>query len=344
MTLTSGGVLVIDKEEGMTSAAVVSRARVLLGEKRVGHTGTLDPFATGVLPICFGRATAAAHYMLHWNKRYLCDISLGMSTDTMDCTGETIERTPEMVWRRFISDNGGIQRDLEVVTRSFVGERIQQVPIFSAVKVDGERLYRYAREGRDVDLPEREITVYEAIYRGLSIDEEMGFPVVSVEFLVSSGTYIRVLAEEFGRALGCFAHARSLRRLAAGPLVIEQSVALDDLFDAFNALDRDPIHLRRRLAEDGTVRSLASVFAGWRNVVFDREDALDLAHGRKVPVDRGRLLSSPRECASNEEDGLLAFLCEDRLVAFGCVEGRYYRVKRVFLEPDDLKTFKGSSC
>ncbi len=344
MTLTSGGVLIIDKDEGMTSASVVSRARVLLGEKRVGHTGTLDPFATGVLPICFGRATAAAHYMLHWNKRYLCGISLGTSTDTMDSTGTTIEQTPEKVLRRFVSDDADVQRDLKAVARSFVGKRKQRVPIFSAVKVDGERLYRYAREGRDVDLPEREITVYEAIYRGLSIDEETGVPVVSVEFLVSSGTYIRVLAEEFGHALGCFSHAHSLRRIAAGSLTVEQSVTLDSLFDTFNALERDPVRLMRHLTEDGTVRSLASVFTGWRRVMFDREGAHDLAHGRRVPLAKGQLLPPLRESGACEEDELFAFLYGDRLVAFGIIEGRHYRVKRVFLEPADLISYKGSSC
>ena len=341
MTFASGGILVIDKDEGLTSSAVVSRARVLLGEKRVGHTGTLDPFATGVLPICFGRATAAAHYMLNWDKRYLCGISLGMTTDTMDRTGITVEQTSGTVWRRFVSKDERLRQELEVVTRSFLGKRMQRVPIFSAVKVDGKRLYRYAREGSDIDLPEREIVVREAIFHGITIDEETGFPVVSVEFLVSSGSYIRVLAEEFGRALGCFAHARSLRRLAAGPLTIEQSVSLDNLFETFNALERDPVRFRKRMEEDGTVRSLASVFAGWPRVMFAKEDALDLAYGRKVPTIRGQLLSPIRKFEEQGDDGLFAFCYGGRLVAFGIAEGQHFRVKRVFLEPDDIKKCKG---
>lgn len=341
MTLTSGGILMIDKEEGLTSSAVVSRMRVLLGEKRVGHTGTLDPFATGVLPICYGRATAAAHYMLDWNKRYLCGISLGLSTDSMDYTGTAIERTPEAVLKRFVSRDEHALRELEAVARSFIGKRMQRVPIFSAVKIDGKRLYRYAREGCEVDLPEREITVYEAIFHGITLDEDTGFPVVSVEFLVSAGTYIRALAEEFGRALGCNAHARSLRRLAAGPLTVEQSVTLERLFDAFNELGRDPMCLRKCLIEDGTIKSIGSVFTFWRRVMFDREGAFDLAHGRKVPVSRGRLFPPHCECTEHGEDDLIVFCHGEQLVAFGFIEGQYYRVKRVFLEPTEIKSFEG---
>ncbi|HHW93606.1 MAG TPA: tRNA pseudouridine(55) synthase TruB [Clostridiaceae bacterium] len=344
MTHVAGGVLIIDKEEGMTSAAVVSRVRVLLGEKRVGHTGTLDPFATGVLPVCFGRATAAAQYMLHWNKRYLCSISLGMSTDTMDSTGMTVEQTPETNWRRFASDDPHIQRELEAVTCSFIGKRIQEVPIYSAVKVDGKRLYRYAREGSEVDLPKREITVYDAICRGVSIDNETGFPAILVEFLVSAGTYIRVLAEEFGRALGCFAHAQRLRRLAAGPLTIERSITLNSLFELFNALGRDPKRLRRRIREEGIVSSLGSVFADWRTVIFDRASAIDLTYGRKVSLTAGRLVSPFREFKSQVvDDELFAFYYGEQLIAIGFIEGEYYRVKRVFLEPADMKSFEGMS-
>ena len=331
----------IDKEEGLTSSAVVSRMRVLLGEKRLGHTGTLDPFATGVLPICYGRATAAAHYMLDWNKRYLCGISLGLSTDSMDYTGTAIERTPEAMLKRFVSRDEHALRELEAVARSFIGKRMQRVPIFSAVKIEGKRLYRYAREGCEVDLPEREITVYEAIFHGITLDEDTGFPVVSVEFLVSAGTYIRALAEEFGRALGCNAHARSLRRLAAGPLTVEQSVTLERLFDAFNELGRDPMCLRKCLIEDGTIKSIGSVFTFWRRVMFDREGALDLAHGRKVPVSRGRLLPPHCECTGHGEDDLIVFCHGEQLVAFGFIEGQYYRVKRVFLEPTEIKSFEG---
>ncbi len=341
MTLTSGGILMIDKEEGLTSSAVVSRMRVLLGEKRVGHTGTLDPFATGVLPICYGRATAAAHYMLDWNKRYLCGILLGLSTDSMDYTGTAIERTPEAVLKRFVSRDEHALRELEAVARSFIGKRMQRVPIFSAVKIDGKRLYRYAREGCEVDLPEREITVCEAIFHGITLDEDTGFPVVSVEFLVSAGTYIRALAEEFGRALGCNAHARSLRRLAAGPLTVEQSVTLERLFDAFNELGRDPMCLRKCLIEDGTIKSIGSVFTFWRRVMFDREGAFDLAHGRKVPVSRGRLFPPHCECTEHGEDDLIVFCHGEQLVAFGFIEGQYYRVKRVFLEPTEIKSFEG---
>ncbi len=343
MTFASGGIVVIDKDEGMTSSAVVSRMRVLLGEKRVGHTGTLDPFATGVLPICFGRATAAAHYMLNWDKRYLCGISLGMTTDTMDRTGTTVERTPETAWRRYASQDRYIQSELEAVTDSFIGKRMQRVPIYSAVKVDGRRLYRYAREGSDVDLPEREITVYEAAFHGLSLEEETGIPIVLVEFLVSSGTYVRALAEEYGQALGCCAHARTLRRLAAGPLTVEQSITLDSLFDVFNALGRDPMRLRQRMTEDGSARSLASVFSGWPRVIFEREDVLDLTYGRRVPVNRGRFVPSISKREEGGHNDLLAFFYGDKLVAFGFVEGQHYRVKRVFLEPDDIRTCEGIS-
>ncbi len=340
MTLASGGILIIDKEVGMTSAAVVSRARVFLGEKRVGHTGTLDPFATGVLPICFGRATAAAHYMLHWDKRYLCGISLGMSTDTMDCLGSTIEQTPEANWKRFVLPlDEKIERELEMTVQSMIGVHVQEVPIYSAVKVDGKRLYRYAREGRDVDLPKREITVHEAIYHGVSIDEQTGYPVVFVEFLVSSGTYIRVLAESFGGAIGCHAHAKSLRRLAAGHFTVEQSVTLDRLFDAFQSHGRDALLFRQKMADERVISPVGEAFSGWPRVLFDTKEAIDLAHGKKIPVERGRQSEPASEYAARHatpEEDMLAFFSADQLIAVGRIEDGLYRVKRVFISPDQF--------
>ncbi|HNZ63906.1 MAG TPA: tRNA pseudouridine(55) synthase TruB [Bacillota bacterium] len=339
MIPSSGGILIVDKEVGMTSAAVVSRARRLLGERRVGHTGTLDPFASGVLPVCFGRATAASHYMLHWNKRYLCGISLGMSTDTMDCTGEEALRTPEADWRRFaVLPDDAVVRELSAAAKSLVGEREQQVPVYSAVKVNGKRLYRYAREGCEVACPKRDITVYDAVYRGLFTDEATGFPVVMVEFLVSSGTYVRVLAEDFGRAIGCYAHARSLRRLAAGHLSVDQSVTVDDLFGIFRSLGRDTAHFLRRITEKGIVLPLSSVFGGWPRVFFDDKGASDLVHGRKVPVVEGRSAppaDSLAERNAGAEPGMFAFFSGSRLIAVGRAEEGYYCVKRVFTAPED---------
>ena len=210
------GVLVIDKPEGITSAEVVRRVKRIFFAKKVGHTGTLDPLATGVLPLCLGKATKLAQTMLITSKRYRVGIRLGITTDTGDSYGNAIK---ECSMHDFSIDSLSIDEFLQ----SRVGEQLQIPPMYSAVKSNGVPLYKLARQGLTVEREPRKISVYDALL--LSFADG----VCEVEWHCSKGTYVRVLAEELGEALGCGAHVVSLRRLQSGNFKIDDALRLDDL-------------------------------------------------------------------------------------------------------------------
>ncbi len=322
MSLVDGGLIIVDKEPGLTSAAVVARLRPLLGMKRVGHTGTLDPFATGVLPICFGRATAAAGMMQRLDKAYLCEIKLGYATTSLDPEGEISERASDPgLYRRYLEES--TRKDfLEAAVSALTEEKIQKPPLYSAVKVEGKRLYKYARQGETVERPDRQITVYKARLTGLREDEE-GYPLLTVEFLVSSGTYIRSLADLLGRRLGCFGHAASLRRLSVGPFNLERAVTLDQLSRLFFEAGERSQAFRGLIQEKDLVLPVGEVFFNWKKKELSREEAVSLAHGRPIP------------CEADPE-GELAFFHQDRLIAIGSAAAGTCRVSRVFAAPETI--------
>ncbi|MBR7132368.1 MAG: tRNA pseudouridine(55) synthase TruB [Clostridia bacterium] len=209
------GLLLIDKPKGITSFSAVSAVKRAACEKRVGHTGTLDPMATGVLPILLGRATALSSLMLDADKRYRAKIKLGITTDTDDITGEVLEAKPVNV-----SEAG-----LKEVLTEFTGVIHQRPPMYSAIKKDGVRLYKLAREGKTADIPFREITVFELkLLQGLDGENEF-----VVDTHVSKGTYIRSLARDIGEQLGCGATLTELRRTYASGFDISQCVELERL-------------------------------------------------------------------------------------------------------------------
>lgn len=209
------GLILLDKPEGITSFSAVSAIKRKANEKRVGHTGTLDPMATGVLPVLLGRATALSAYVTDGDKKYIAGIKLGVATDTDDITGEILEE-------RAVSVS---EREIEETLNSFLGKISQKPPMYSAIKKDGVRLYKLAREGKEVEVKSREIEVFSArILSGL--DKENVF---TVEFHVSKGTYIRSLARDIGEKLGCLATLCSLRRTSAAGFEIGQCVDLDIL-------------------------------------------------------------------------------------------------------------------
>lgn len=322
MKIPDGGLIILDKQAGLTSAGLVAGLRPLLGMKRVGHTGTLDPFATGVLPICFGRATAAAGYMQKMDKAYLCEIKLGYATTSMDREGEISERAPdEASYRRFLEDASS-RASLESTVASLTRETSQKAPLYSAVKVGGKRLYKYARQGEEVEPPDRPITVHEASLVGLREDED-GYPLVAVEFLVSSGTYIRSLADLLGRRLASFGHAASLRRLSVGPFGLEQAVSLDRLGRLFREEGEKPGSFRDRIQAEGLVFPVGEVFRGWNKKELSREEAVSLAQGQTVAC-------GPEVVAE------LAFFHKERLIAIGGAADGICRVTRVFTDPGTI--------
>jgi tRNA pseudouridine55 synthase len=200
---SDGGLLLVDKQEGPTSHNVVASARLAIGLRRIGHAGSLDPFATGLLLLLVGRATRLVQYFHMLDKRYSAALILGVETDTHDNTGDVSRRSE--VWRQ-VSEDG-----LRDALRSLTGQTLQRPPAFSAKQVAGQRAHRAARAGEEVQLEAVPVTVARL--------ELTGFrpPVVEVEADVSTGTYVRALARDLGRALGCGAHLTALRRTAIGP-------------------------------------------------------------------------------------------------------------------------------
>lgn len=209
------GLILLDKPQGITSFSAVGGVKRRAREKRVGHTGTLDPMATGVLPVLLGRATALSSLLLDADKKYIAEIKLGVTTDTDDITGEILSQSNVNI----------TEEQLNKVLSDFVGVISQQPPMYSAIKKDGVRLYKLAREGKAVEIESREVEIFSINL--LSPLDKNG--VFKIESHVSKGTYIRSLARDIGKALGCGATLYSLRRTYAGGFDISDCVPLDDL-------------------------------------------------------------------------------------------------------------------
>lgn len=216
------GVLVIDKPAGPTSFEVVQRVRALLQAKKAGHTGTLDPMATGVLPVCLGEATKVAGLLTEGDKAYDAVIRLGVETDTQDAEGKVLAERPVPPLDR---------ERLEAALSRFRGTFTQVPPMYSAVKVAGKRLYELARAGEEIPREGREVTVHELLLRDFSAAE------LTVSVKSSKGFFVRTLAHDLGQALGCGAHLKALRRTASGPFTLQRAVPLDRLAQLAGALD-----------------------------------------------------------------------------------------------------------
>ncbi|WP_308216615.1 tRNA pseudouridine(55) synthase TruB [Pseudalkalibacillus decolorationis] len=217
------GIIPLLKPSGLTSHDCVARLRKLLGTKKVGHTGTLDPAVTGVLPICINRATKVAEYMSDYNKTYEAVVSLGSSTTTEDQTGEIIETTPV----------GELSKsEINAVLKEFVGDLTQVPPMYSAVKVNGKKLYEYARAGETVERPSRKVHIHSIHLLSQITRDESGSVTFKVRVSCSKGTYIRTLAVDIGKRLGLPAHMASLVRVQSGPFNIEDSISFEELEDA----------------------------------------------------------------------------------------------------------------
>ncbi|MDF3935055.1 tRNA pseudouridine(55) synthase TruB [Pseudomonas citronellolis] len=221
------GVLVLDKPRGMSSNQALQKVRWLLNAEKAGHTGSLDPLATGVLPLCFGEATKFSQYLLDADKGYETVAQLGVTTTTGDAEGEVVEERQVTVGREA----------LEAVLPRFRGEIEQVPPMYSALKKDGQPLYKLARAGEVVEREARSVTI--ARLELLAFEA----PCATMAVSCSKGTYIRTLVEDIGRELGCGAHVAALRRTQAGPFGLAQAVTLEELEQAHaeggnEALDR----------------------------------------------------------------------------------------------------------
>lgn len=209
------GLLLINKPEGITSFKAVAILRHITDTKKIGHTGTLDPLATGVLPILIGRATGLSDYLLNSDKRYTATVKAGISTDTLDITGEVLsENEPDFT-----------QEKLKEALEKLTGKQLQYPPVFSAIKKDGVPLYKLARKGQEVVVQPREITVHSIKLLEFS-PKEYTF---KIDVLCSKGTYIRSLCRDIGEYLGCGAVMTELTRTKTSSFSLEQCVDLDSL-------------------------------------------------------------------------------------------------------------------
>jgi tRNA pseudouridine55 synthase len=213
-TMTQSGLLLIDKPEGPSSAHIVSRVKKILGAHKVGHLGTLDPFASGLLLLGINEGTKIADIFLGAVKSYHAVMVLGVETDSGDATGQVLSMQPAPV----ISDS-----ELTGLEKKFTGDLQQVPPMFSALKKDGVRLYRLARQGKEVPRESRPVKIEKLCLRRLD-DAELEFDVTC-----SRGTYVRTLAADMGKHLGCGAHLKSLRRTACGHLTVEQAMTMDEI-------------------------------------------------------------------------------------------------------------------
>lgn len=269
------GIIVLDKPLGKTSHDMVYFVRRLTGIKKVGHTGTLDPQATGVLPVCIGKATKAADMLTFSDKKYRAELIFGMTTDTQDAEGEVLSECP------FVST----KEQVEKVIASFIGDIKQIPPMYSAIKIDGKKLYELAREGLEVKRKERNVTIYSIDI--VSLDMEEGRAVIDVH--CSKGTYIRTLCEDIGIALGCGAYMNTLRRTQSSIFTLDDSYTQSELLaikekngldEVLISLDTIFSHLEKLVVndkqtqrvKDGVRISAAGIVDGHQYRIYDNND------------------------------------------------------------------------
>jgi tRNA pseudouridine55 synthase len=304
------GVLPIDKPAGPTSHDMVARARRALGTRRVGHTGTLDPFASGLLLLCIGRATRIAEYLSGMDKRYTAIVRLGVDTDTEDATGTVITEQDA---------NSVTRSDVESALHAQRGRILQTPPAYSAKKVGGERSYRLAREGRAVDLEPVSVSIHhlEITY--------CAAPDVHLDITCSSGTYIRAIARDLGAALGVGAHLTALRRTAVGSHSVADAISADDLEAMVHA--HSAAH-RAAAATD----VIASAFDALRSGLITTLDALGTMPRIDLSADDAALVRHGRTVTRDDAvDGILRLVAGGELIAIAHAEGGRIRPRKVFL-------------
>jgi tRNA pseudouridine55 synthase len=287
------GWLVLDKPVGMTSTHAVSRLKRIYNGKKAGHAGTLDPLASGILPVAFGEATKTVPFVQDGEKAYAFTVKWGAETDTDDSDG-TVTRTSEARPTR---------EDIEALLPQFIGDILQTPPQYSAIKIAGERAYDLAREGEIVELKARPVTIFRLDVIEMTGDE------TKLVMECGKGAYVRAIARDLGRLLGCFGHVTALRRTRVGPFIEEDSFTFDEIE-----------------AEGGAAEALLSVEAGLTElpcVVVDRDTAARLRRGGSVIL-RGRDAPS---------DGIAYAACGGVPVAFGEIVEGALEPSRVFNLP-----------
>ncbi len=303
------GILNVHKPVGPTSHDVVAMIRRWSGIRRVGHAGTLDPMAEGVLLVCLGKATRVAEYLMRSTKRYRAEITFGSSTDTYDAQGTIVSISP--------SEHIPVSvQAIERALRRFTGQIEQVPPLYSALKRNGRPLYELARKGEKVTLAPRKVTVEQITIRSWQR------PVLSIEITCGPGTYVRSLAHDLGSALGCDAHLSALCRTASGQFTVETATPLDALRDAFRE------HRAGRF-----LHPLDSALSSFPPVTFESGEAQKLLHGQALTMPLSQGLSERPGArpqlwrAYDPQERLLALVAYD-------AEKKQWLPRKVFVDPD----------
>ena len=278
------GILIINKEQNWTSNDVVQKVKRITGEK-VGHTGTLDPLATGVLPLLIGKGTLLSKYLVNHDKTYIAKVKLGVKTDTADLEGEVIEKET-------IEDIFFEEKKIKEVLNSFVGKQKQTPPMYSAIKIKGKKLYEYARNGQVVDIPKRDIEIYEMNL--INFSKEFG----EIEFKVScsKGTYIRTLCEDIATKLGTIGTMSSLNRIRVGQFEIKDAIKIEEINDT--VLDKKIITIEK-------------FFEDRKSIQLSSEELDLFLNGVKL--------------SRKEEDGVYRIYCCNRFIGVGALCGEYLK-------------------
>ena len=254
------GIFLLDKEKGLSSNKALQQIKHLFEAEKAGHTGSLDPLATGVLPICFGQATKFSRFLLAAEKSYETTIRLGITTESGDAEARVVQKRPT----DFLNMDC-----VESVLKMYRGKRQQIPPMFSALKVDGERLYKLARKGITIDRKPRDIEIYELNLLALAGNEAKLF------IRCSKGTYVRTLVEDIGESLGCGAHVTELRRLQVASFSIRDCFTLDSIQG-----------LRKKYELlDARLLPVDSALAGWPRIFVPEESRISLRHGKTIFVE-----------------------------------------------------------
>lgn len=248
------GVILLDKPLGFSSNQALQKVKHLLQAAKAGHTGSLDPLASGLLPLCFGEATKFSHFLLDADKSYRALVKLGSTTTTGDAEGEVLTTSTVEV----------TAQQLDEVLKNLTGDIKQTPPMYSALKHQGKALYEYARQGVEIERASRDVTIYRIDLHSFEDNQ------LDITVACSKGTYIRTLAEDIGAALGCGAHLAALRRLSAGHFELEDAITLE-AFEALSISDRDAC----LLPVDATIDTLPSV-------VIDADGEFYLLRGQSI--------------------------------------------------------------
>lgn len=286
------GILLVDKEQSWTSSDVVAKLRGVLHERRIGHAGTLDPLATGLLVVMVGRAARASDYLMRHRKQYRAAIRPGVVTDTQDITGQILSRR----------DVSLSEQDLKAVLTRFRGEQMQVPPMYSAIKVKGEKLYQIARRGGEVERAPRPITVDAIAVTGRDGDDFV------LDITCSAGTYVRTLCHDIGQALGCGACMTQLRRLSSGKYRVEDAHTVAEIADRAAEGSVDPL----LLPVDG-------VFSELEALTVSEQEAARIRCGNAVPQE-------------GEERRVRVYAPSGEFLMAGVVENGLLKTEKSFFE------------